>query len=315
MAFVRSAANIGYFAGGALAAIPLAIGTHNAYVAIAFINAAGMLLNGAFIIRMPDPIRHFAAAPKQRAREVFRDKPFLVLAGLGGVLVAHATMFTEVVPLWLVTHTDAPHVMLAVLFGINTILAIALQVPASRGADTLPGIAKLLRRSGFAVAISCIPLYLSGRTSGVLTMVLLAAGIVLTTASELWQSAGNWGINAEVPPADRRGAYSGALRMGSSAQNMVAPAALTWLAVYGGGLGWLAIAAIFTAASLAVGPVVGWVARTPRVTSLEPGHGGDQASTPPRGEAVPHADPGHGNAEHGDRIDDVLVDERISGDR
>lgn len=46
---------------------------------------------------------------------------------------------------------------------------------------------------------------------------------------------------------------------------MLGEAALTWLAVHGGGLGWLAIAALFVAGSLAVGPVMARVARTPRV--------------------------------------------------
>jgi hypothetical protein len=53
--------------------------------------------------------------------------------------------------------------------------------------------------------------------------------------------------------------------MSYGVQNMFSPAALTWLAIHGGGLGWLAIASLFVAGSLAAGPVMTLVTRTPRV--------------------------------------------------
>jgi len=266
MAFIRAALNIGFFIGGGLAAIPLAIGTNGAFAVMALANAAGMFANAVMIIRMPELTRHAdAQKPKQRAREVFRDRPFMVLVVVVGILTSHGTMFTEVIPLWLAARTDAPKAMLAILFGINTIMAVALQVLASRGANSLGGIARLLRWGGFAGALACGPLYLSGMTSGWATILLLAAGVVLITASELWQSAGAWGVTTEIPPPAHRGAYIGASKMGGSAQSMVAPAALTWLAIHGGGFGWLAIAVIFAGSSLSVGPIMSWISRTPRI--------------------------------------------------
>jgi hypothetical protein len=107
-------------------------------------------------------------------------------------------------------------------------------------------------------------------THGGWTIAVLALTVALTTATELWVSAGQWFIQTDVPPAANRGAYVGMGRMIGSAGKMVAPAGLTLLAIQTGGWGWWVIAAIFVGCAFASGPVVDWVARTPRVDGLSP---------------------------------------------
>jgi hypothetical protein len=141
-------------------------------------------------------------------------------------------------------------------------MCVGLQVLASRGADSPAGIGRALRRGGVAVAAACAALYLSGTTTGWATIALLLAGSALVTLGELWQSAGYWGVTTELPPANGRGAYVGAARMSYGIQNMLGPASLTFLAMHGGGLGWLAIAAVFLLATAAVRPAMTWVTAT-----------------------------------------------------
>ncbi|HTJ37636.1 MAG TPA: MFS transporter [Dactylosporangium sp.] len=268
LAFVRSAMNIGFFAGGAVAAVPLAIGSDWAYRMMVLGNALGLLANALLVARMPEPpetARAERAAGPVRRGAVWRDRPFLALVALCSVLAGHASLTTEVIPLWLTARTDAPRVMLAVLFGCNTIMCVALQVLASRGADTPAGIGRALRRGGLAVAAACAVLYLSGQSTGWATIALLLAGSALVTLGELWQSAGFWGVTTELPPAAARGEYVGAARMSYGVQGMFGPASLTFLAMHGGGLGWLAIAAVFLLATAIVGPAMTWVTATPRV--------------------------------------------------
>ncbi|MFG2044110.1 MFS transporter [Dactylosporangium sp. NPDC048998] len=268
LAFVRSAMNIGFFAGGAIAAVPLAVGTGWAYRAMVLGNALGLLVNAVLVARMPEPpetVRQERAARPVRRGAVWRDRPFLAVVALCSVLAGHASLTSEVIPLWLVAHTDAPKVTLAVLFGCNTATCVALQVAASRGADSPTGISRALRRGGIAVAAACAPLYLSGYASGWMTIALLLAGSALVTLGELWQSAGYWGVTTELPPPAARGAYVGAARMSHGVQSMLGPASLTYLAMHGGGLGWLAIAFVFVLGSLAVTPAMTWVTATPRV--------------------------------------------------
>ena len=45
------------------------------------------------------------------------------------MLGTNQVLLNVVIPLWLVQETDAPRVLLAWLFGTNTVLAVLLQVP------------------------------------------------------------------------------------------------------------------------------------------------------------------------------------------
>ncbi len=275
LAFSRSALNIGFSIGALGAGIALAINTRSAFIAMVLVNAAGLLINAFFVSRLPKierSVHRSAAGPRVSRFSVLKDRPFLAVTGLNAVLLCYGTIFGEVMPLWVVTRTDAKHVMLAILFVTNTVLAVLLQVPASRGAETLPGIGRLMRRAGYAAA-ACCPVFLLARWStGAVTIALLLAGVVLVTAAELWQSAGGWGLTTLLPPAGNRGAYLGTWSLGNQLQSMVGPAALTFLAIRTGGIGWLVIAALMLATSAFAVPVVAWAGRTERfgASSSEP---------------------------------------------
>ena len=61
------------------------------------------------------------------------------------------------------------------------------------------------------------------------------------TGAELFQSAGHWGLVAELSDPDRRGEYQGAARLGGTVGQVWAPAAYTFLAINWGTPGWLLI--------------------------------------------------------------------------
>ncbi|WP_433065422.1 MFS transporter [Dactylosporangium sp. CS-033363] len=265
LAFVRSATNIGFFAGGGLAAIPLAVGTHWAYRSMVLGCVFGLLVNALLIARMPEPpesVRVARAESPVHRGAVWRDRPFLALVALCSLLSGYSSLTTDVIPLWLAARTDAPNVVLAVLFAVNTVMCVALQVPASRGADTPAGITRLLRRSGLVVAVACLPLSVSGATTGWVTVALLLVGAALVTVGELWQSAGYWGVTTELPPPAARGEYVGAARMSFGLQGMLGPASLTFLAMHGDGAGWAIVAALFVIGAVLTGPVMRQVVAT-----------------------------------------------------
>jgi hypothetical protein len=73
----------------------------------------------------------------------------------GGVLGTHQVLLNVVIPLWLVEETDAPRVLLAWLFGTNTVLCIFLPAYTSRGVVTLSDALRSVRIAGvFFVAAS-----------------------------------------------------------------------------------------------------------------------------------------------------------------
>jgi MFS family permease len=269
-AFSRSYLNIGWSVGAGLAALALAIDTRPAYYALVLINSALLLLNAWLSSRLPAVARATGRTGSADRRAVFRDRPFLAVTAVCAVLSCYVTVFMEVAPLWLLTHTDAPKWWLGVMTITNALMATTMQVAMTRGAHTLGGAATAMRRAGLAAALGCPVYLLAGATAGAATMALLLLAAVLLTLAEMWQSAGAWTVVAELPPPDRRGEYSGAFRMGGSAQSMIAPAALIALAVTSGGWGWLAVSAMFVVAALLIGPAMHRAARSRPETSSVP---------------------------------------------
>jgi len=270
MAFMRAYLNVGFTIGAGLGAAALALNSHAGLIALVLVNAAGLAVNALVVSRMPTVI-----VPRQsRARVspwgVLRDHPYSALATIISLLWLHGMIFNQIMPLWAITMTDVPKPVLGALFALNTIMAVLLQVPATRGADSLPGSVRLMRWAGLASAIACPVIALSGRTHGWLTVGVLALAVALTTATELWSSAAQWYFQTEIPPADQRGAYIGASRSIGGVARMVGPASLTFLAIQTGGWGWWLIALIFIGCAVAIQPVVAWIERTPRNGAVLP---------------------------------------------
>ncbi|RZU72192.1 MFS transporter [Micromonospora kangleipakensis] len=276
LAYQRSALNVGFGLGAVISGVVLAVDTMAAYRGMVWFNAVMLLVTAAFVYRLPRvPV---AAAPARRTSRlaVFRDRPFLAVSLLAGLLSSHGTLYLVVLPLWVLSHTDAPRTLIAALVLLNTILAVLLQVRASRGADTVAGAGRALRTGGLLIALFCLILPVSALTGGVTTIVVLVGAAVVLTFAELVQSAGAWGITTTLPPATHRGAYVGAFRLGGQFQNLAAPAGLTALGVSTGGWGWLPMAALFTATALAAPPMVAWADRRPRLgETASPGEPGE----------------------------------------
>ncbi|MEU6073741.1 MFS transporter [Micromonospora sp. NPDC047074] len=265
MAYARSYLNAGFTVGTGLGALALAFDSPAALVAMVLLNSALSLLNAGLVARLPAApvVRHDESAPASRWA-VLKDLPYVTTAVLLAVMMFHSVILVEILPLWAITHTDVPKPVLGAMLALNTVLVITLQVPAARGADSLPGAARLIRRGALVTAVACPVAALAGRTGGGWTVVALVGVVVLVTTTELWFSAALWYFQTNVPPAAARGAYLGTAQTISSAADVFAPVGLTLLAVQTGGWGWWVVAAIFVGCALAAGPAVGWVARTPR---------------------------------------------------
>ncbi|NMO49964.1 MFS transporter [Actinoplanes sp. TBRC 11911] len=264
MAFVRAYLNVGFTAGAGLAAGALAIGTRWALVGLVLVAAAGMTVNTLVVMRMPQALVDRAPGRRPSPWGVLRDHPYTAWAAVIGMLWLNQNVLNELIPLWAVTRTDAPRPVLGGLIALNTVMAVLLQVRATRGADSLPGSVRLTRWAALATAIACPVIAVTGRTHGWVTVAVLAAAVMLTTATELWMSAAQWFFATEVPPAAQRGAYQGATKSVGGLFTMVGPAAMTYLAITTGGWGWWVVGAFFGVCAVVIGPIVAWIERTPR---------------------------------------------------
>lgn len=252
MAYQRAARNVGYSLGAGTAGVALGIGTREAIIAIPLITAALLSINAVMVSFLPAIKRkvEVSTGPDLHITPAaLKNKGFLVLGVCNGVLSSNQILLNVVVPLWLVERTDAPHTLLAWLFGTNTVLAVLLQVRASRGADSVNGSLRAVRRSGWAFVLSCLVLSVTHETVGWVSIVLIWIGHITITGAELWQSASDWGFTAELSDPRRMGDYQGVWGLGYQIEPLVFPALYTFLALTWGAPGWAVIALIGIAAA------------------------------------------------------------------
>lgn len=287
MAYQRAARNVGYTLGAGTAGVALGIGTREAIIAIPLITAALLLVNSVMIAFLPEITRRVdtAVGPELNlSPAALKNRGFVILAVCNGALSSNQVLLNVVVPLWLVERTDAPQTLLAWLFGTNTVLAVLLQVRASRGADSVDGSLRAVRWSGWAFVLSCLVLSVTHETVGWVSIVLIWIGHITITGAELWQSASDWGFTSELSDPRRLGDYQGVWGLGYQVEPIVFPALYTFLALTWGAPGWAVIAAIGVTAAVVSHPAARAAERY-----LER-HGGAAATSPATRPAA-HANP------------------------
>jgi MFS family permease len=258
LAYMRAARNVGYTLGAGASGVALGIGL-DAVRLIPVVTGGLLVVNAVMIAAMLPAITRtvhvdtvedgLTASPA-----AWRNVGFVVLAACNGVLSSNQVLLNIVVPLWLVERTDAPPVLLAWLFGTNTVLAVLLQVRASRVADSVGGSLRAVRWSGWAFVVSCALMAVTHDTVGWISIVLIWAGHVTITGAELWQSAADWGLTSELSDHRRLGDYQGVWGLGYQVEPIVFPALYTFLALEWGTPGWAVIAAIGVAAAALAHP-------------------------------------------------------------
>lgn len=277
-ATMRTVTNVGIGVGTALAAVPLAIGTGEAYRVTMVLSGALFLASAVLVAGLPSV--RVDAAPADRTdtgtivrqepagRSPYRDVRFLAVTALTGLFGMQFGLFEVGVPIWVVQHTVAPDVLVSPLLLVNTVIVVLLQVRLSRGTDTVAGAARVMRHAGWVMAVACGLWAAAGWVRGddwvpaaIATAVLVVAAVAHSLA-EITSSAAGWALSFELAPADRVGAYQGVYGTGYAVAAMVAPTVVTLTAVDLGTVGWGILAVVFLGSALGVGSIAGRAART-----------------------------------------------------
>jgi MFS family permease len=253
-AYMRSVTNVGISVGALLAGLALHADTRAGYEALMLGDAATFLIAGAFVARLAHipPVPAPAAGPRFVA---LRDRGYLAVTALNGILSFQFVILTLAMPLWLVGHTGAPRWMVSPLLLCNTLLVVALQVRASRGSESVHGAALAVRRSGWALAGACVIYAAADGRGALVASLLLVAAVVVHTVGELLQSAGGFGLSYDLAPDHAQGQYQGVFALGMNGAAAFAPAVLTTLCLGAGAPGWIALGAVFVVAGAATPPV------------------------------------------------------------
>ena len=257
-AYMYSALNVGFTLGAVLGGIALAFDSNDVLHALPWFTAAVFLVNAVAILRLPRA-PHDDRTPEDRKRRIpgpgpMRNPGWLLTTFFGGVFWTNQVLLNIVIPLWLVEETDAPRVLLAFLFGTNTVMCIFLPMAAARGVEDVPTALRAVRISSTFFVVSCLITLATHDTVGWVTIALVWLGHVTVTGAELYLSAASWSFEAELMDPRQRGAYQGAAELSSTLGKVWAPALYTFLAMEWGATGWLLIAGIIVVATLGVHP-------------------------------------------------------------
>ena len=257
-AYMYSALNAGFTIGSMIGGIALAFDSVTVLQAVPWFTAVAFLVNATAIMRLPNA-SHDERTPEERKVKVpgpgpLKNLGWLLTTFFGGVFWTNQVLLNIVIPLWLVAETDAPPVLLAFLFGTNTVMCIFLPMAAARGVSDLPTALKAIRISSVFFVVSCLITLATHDTVGWVTIALVWLGHVTVTGAELKLSAASWTFEAELMDPRQRGAYQGAAEFSGTLGRVWAPALYTFLALSWGAGGWLVIAGIIVVATVAIHP-------------------------------------------------------------
>ena len=275
-AYMYSALNVGFTLGSLLGGIALAFDSNDVITMVPWFTAVVFLVNGVAITRLPKA-SHDLKTREERAVKVpgpgpMRNLGWMATEFFTGVLWTNQILLNLVIPLWLVQETDAPRVLLAFLFGTNTVMCIFLPMLAARGVKDVTSALKAIRISTCFFVLSCLITLSTHDTVGWTTIALVWLGHVTVTGAELYLSAASWSFEAELMDPRRRGEYQGAGELSGTLGKVWAPAVFTFLAMNWGPVGWLVIAGLVSAAAVGLHPAARRAQRFLDEQGLTPTH-------------------------------------------
>ncbi|MFG2876112.1 MFS transporter [Streptomyces sp. NPDC048337] len=257
IALLRSIRNVGFTVGALVGGLGLMIDTRPGYAAILLVNAAAFAVSATLASRLPLLNEVGKSLRKRFSAKVLKDGSFLAFTGINAVLTMHMTLLSIGIPLWIVGHTKVSPAVISPLVAVNTVLAVVLQMRASRGTDTIAGAARALLWAGASLAVCSLLLTAAPKLPVVLAVGVLLLAIIALTGGELWQSAGGWGGSYLLAVPGQEGVYLSVFWLGVAIQQIAAPLLIS-LVVTVGATGWIALAALFAASGLAAPAIGRW---------------------------------------------------------
>lgn len=250
-ALSRSTANAGYAVGAGIAAAGLAMGTREAYQVLILANALSFLAAAALVWRTRESRAEgrVAAGAGERvtgrtgAPSPWRDRGYLRFVLLDIPMNLDDSILAVGLPLWLVTHTDAPHALIPAFLVINTVLVVVLQLRVSARYEQPRQAAAAVSAYGLTMLACCTLLALTAGAGAAAASVALLAAAVLVTAAELLRSVSSWELAVSLAPDEARASYLGVAGMAQSVQKSAGPLLLTGAVMTAGPVGWIVLGA------------------------------------------------------------------------
>lgn len=258
-ALSRSVANAGCALGAGIAAIGLAVGTRSAYHVLILANALSFLLAAALVWRTREPRGHDevvagpggpAAAGRPVPANPWRDRGYLRFVLLDIPMSLDDAILDVGLPLWLVSHTEAPHTMIPAFLVINTVLVVVLQLRVSAKVQEPRQAAAAVVLYGLTMLAGCVFLATAAGGGVWAASAALLGAATLVTAAELMRSVSSWELAVSLAPREARASYLGVAGMSQSVQKAAGPLLLTGAVMTAGPAGWLVLGTAVAGLSL-----------------------------------------------------------------
>jgi MFS family permease len=235
---------VGAVAGALIGGVVLFADNAPAYLGLIMFCGAANVFFALLLIRVPH-VRSLRERKVKRKVLVLKDRPFLVLTLLNGMVALNWGVLDSGLPLWITTHTQAKPWVMAALLIFNGIMIVLLLSRVTRAGATVAGAGRLGMLAGIALALACVVFATSDGGSGAAVLVILFAAVAVHTAGELFFLGSGYGLSVGLTPEDAHGEYQGMFNAGEGAAMMLAPGLLTALLVGWGTGGWLLLAGVF----------------------------------------------------------------------
>ncbi|WP_406464286.1 MFS transporter [Streptomyces sp. NBC_01622] len=253
-ALLRAVTNVGISFGAVGAGWIVQVGTLNAYRCMVVGNAIAFACSAATLIPLP-PVAPGPVMDGPRWRAL-RDRPYLLLTVLDGVMAIQFKVLTVALPLWLIGATTAPHWLISGTMLTGTVIVVAFQVRAGRGVDSPAAGGRAYRRAGVAFLAACALISLSAGTPAWTATALLLSAVVIHTVGELWHAAAGFEVSFALAPRHATGQYLGVFGLGAGLAEAFGPGLLIALCITWGRPGWYVVGALFLLTGLAAPPAV-----------------------------------------------------------
>ncbi|MEU0332779.1 MFS transporter [Streptomyces sp. NPDC006193] len=247
LAVINVVRNVGLGAGALAAGAALVSDTLLAYrltlgtIGLAFLGGAALVLR-VTVEKRP--------APRAKPAWTLPRPRYLALTALNFLLMFFDALLLVAMPVWVLEHTDAPRVTVSVLFTLNTVLVVVLQIPVSRFADGLRRTSRLMACAGAVLAVAGLCFAAAGGADGRAAVGWLGAAVVALSLGEVMANSAGWELSIALAPPEARGRYLAVFNLGLSAERVLGPIVVTGLLLTAGTAGWLAAAAVFLLAGL-----------------------------------------------------------------
>ncbi|MFE0104718.1 MFS transporter [Streptomyces sp. NPDC059009] len=254
LAVVNVVRNCGLGVGAMAAGVALASDTQGAYRVTLFAIGLAFLGGAVLVLRVPEPAEPTAEAPTEATgqlpvrKRVLPDARYLTLTGLNFLLFFFDTMLLIAMPVWILEHTDAPRATVSVLFALNTVLVVVLQIPVSKLATSQRRTTRMLTWTGAVLAVSSLCFAASGSAGGGPAVAWLAAAVVTLSLAEVIANSAVWDLSIALAPEEQRGRYLSVFNLSVAGQRVLGPVMVTGLLLGSGALGWVVAAAVLVAA-------------------------------------------------------------------